>query len=232
MDLKELQKPLEVSEIDFRIQSINNGKYATILAYKDARVDMQRLDDVCGVLGWKREHSRDNKNCTVSLWDEFNEHWVSKEDTGTESQAEAQKGLASDSFKRSCFNLGIGRELYDYPVISIRLNDNEVMETGKPRPKYKGSYDLNLKDWTWFSSFNDGKLVSLSCTDTNGKIRFSYPKDVVVTPNETVAPTNPNKLDDKRFKAALEALSKGATTKEEILKYSLTPSQKEQLNKA
>ena len=52
--------------IDFRIQSINNGKYATILAYKDARCDMNRLDEVFGVYGWKREHLRDNKNCVVS----------------------------------------------------------------------------------------------------------------------------------------------------------------------
>ena len=46
MDIKRLSEPLPISSIDFRIQSINNGKYATILAYKDARVDMQRLDEV------------------------------------------------------------------------------------------------------------------------------------------------------------------------------------------
>ena len=174
MDLNELQKPLTVNEIDFRIQSINNGGYATILAYKDARVDMQRLDDVCGVLGWKREHSRDNKNCTVSLWDKDNKHWVSKEDTGKESQAEAQKGLASDSFKRACFNLGIGRELYDYPIISIKLNKEELTSTGKDRPKYKASFDLNLKSWTWVTNFDNNKLIHLSCNDVNGNKRFEW----------------------------------------------------------
>ena len=109
--IKELSKPLEIDNIDFRIQSINNGGYATILAYKDARVDMQRLDDTVGVLNWKREHTRENSNCIVSVWCEDKKTWVSKEDTGTESAAEAQKGLASDSFKRACFNWGIGREL-------------------------------------------------------------------------------------------------------------------------
>ena len=125
MELKNLSKPLAIQDIDFRVQSINKGGYATILAYKDARVDIKRLNEVCGVLGWQREHTRDNRNCIISIWDKENKQWVSKEDTGTESMADSQKGLASDSFKRACFNLGIGIELYDYPIIQIKLNPNE-----------------------------------------------------------------------------------------------------------
>ena len=116
MDIKQLSAPLDINQIDFRIQSINKGGYATILAYKDARVDINRLNSVCGQLGWSRSHVRDNHNCIVSIWDADHNHWVSKEDTGTESMAEAKKGLASDSFKRACFNWGIGLELYDYPL--------------------------------------------------------------------------------------------------------------------
>ena len=174
MNLKDLQKPLPIESIDFRIQSINNGGYATILAYKDARVDINRLNEVCTPLGWKREHTRNNANCIVSIWDNENKQWVSKEDTGTESQAEAQKGLASDSFKRSCFNWGIGIELYDYPIISIKLNPEELQETGKPRPKYKASFNLKLKEWKWFSQFEGNKLTYLGCKDNNGNIRFQY----------------------------------------------------------
>lgn len=170
-DLKELQKPLDISEIEFRVQSINKGGYATILAYKDARADMKRLDDVCGILNWKREHTRDNKNCIVSIWDESKKQWVSKEDTGSESMAEAQKGLASDSFKRACFNLGIGRELYDYPSISIKLNANEFKVENN---KAKATWDLRVKDWVWFSQFKDGKLTYLACKDNNGAKRFSF----------------------------------------------------------
>ena len=83
MNISKLSEPLSVSDIEFRIQSINNGGYATILAYKDARVDQQRLDDVCGPLNWKREHTRDNRNCIVSIWDDDKKQWVGKEDTGT-----------------------------------------------------------------------------------------------------------------------------------------------------
>ncbi len=169
--MEAINRPLSVEEIDFRIQSINNGKYATILAYKDARVDMNRLDEAFGVFGWKREHTRDNKNCIISIWDAENKHWVSKEDTGTESNTEQAKGLASDSFKRAGFNIGIGRELYDYPVISIRLNDDEVTKVGD---KYRQSYNLKLKDWTWESKFEDSKIVFLKATDDKGKGRYLW----------------------------------------------------------
>ena len=171
MDLIKLSEPLSVDQIEFRVQSINNGGYATILAYKDARVDMQRLDDVCGPLGWKREHTRDNKNCIVSIFDSANSHWVPKEDTGTESNAEAQKGLASDSFKRGCFNWGIGRELYDYPVISIKLNANEINE--KNGKKY-ASWNFKLKEWRWYSEFEGRKITFLAARDQNNNTRFTW----------------------------------------------------------
>ena len=179
MELKDLQKPLPIESIDFRVQSINKGGYATILAYKDARVDINRLNEVCGVLGWKREHTRDNKNCIVSIWNDDIKQWVSKEDTGTESMADAQKGLASDSFKRACFNFGIGIELYDYPVISVKLNDNEWNskdvkndKTGNVKPK--ATWDLKLKEWIWFSQFTDGKLTYLAAKDNHNVKRFEF----------------------------------------------------------
>lgn len=176
MDIEKLSHPLGIENIDFRIQSINNGGYATILAYKDARVDMQRLDDVCTPLGWKREHVRDNRNCIVSVWSEDLGDWVSKEDTGTESNTEQAKGLASDSFKRACFNWGIGRELYDYPMISIKLDSSEIQETGQAKPKYRATWGLKIKDWTWISEFTKGKITALACKDDKGTVRFNWGK--------------------------------------------------------
>lgn len=171
MEQKELTKPLAIDEIDFRIQSINKGGYATILAYKDARVDMNRLDAAFGIFGWKREHTRDNHNCVVSVWDKENKQWVSKEDTGTESYTEKEKGLASDSFKRACFNWGIGRELYDYPLIQVKLNSDEFEVKGD---KVKQTYKLNLRKWTWFSQWENGALICLMCKDDKNKLRFKY----------------------------------------------------------
>lgn len=174
MKLEDLQKPLPIESIDFRIQSVNKGGYAIILAYKDARVDMNRLDEVCGALNWKRQHTRDNKNCIVSIWDESKKEWVSKEDTGTESFTEAEKGLASDSFKRACFNWGIGRELYDYPVIQIKLKDDEIQERNG---KIQATYKLRLREWTWGAKFDNDKIIQLAAKDTEGKVRFNWKQD-------------------------------------------------------
>ena len=170
MDISKLREPLEIDQIDFRVQSINNGGYATILAYKDARVDQHVLDNVVGPLGWKREHLNSNKNCIVSIWCDDKKQWVSKEDTGTESNTEAAKGLASDSFKRACFNWGIGRELYDYPLIQVKLRDNEFT-TGGGKPK--GTWALKPNNWDWLSQFSDGKLSCLMAADKSGS-RFSW----------------------------------------------------------
>ena len=170
LDLDKLQEPLDIGQIDFRVQSINKGGYATILAYKDARVDMNRLNKVCGALNWQRSHSRENHNCSVGIWNEEINQWVWKEDTGTESMAEAKKGLASDSFKRACFNWGIGLELYDYPLISIKLNQDEFEVNGN---KAKATWKLKLRDWLWYSEFEDGKISFLAARDSNGT-RFTW----------------------------------------------------------
>jgi hypothetical protein len=169
MNLEDLKKPLPIESIDFRVQSVNKGGYATILAYKDARVDMNRLDEVVGAINWKREHQDNNKTCIVSIWNDKTGQWVNKEDVGTQSNTEAAKGLASDSFKRACFNWGIGRELYDYPLIQIKLLSNEFDNNTK-----KATWDFKLKEWVWFSQFEDGKLIYLAAKDNNNKKRFQY----------------------------------------------------------
>ena len=193
MKIKDLTKPLDITDIDFRVQSINKGGYATILAYKDARVDIRRLNEVCGALGWKREHSRDNHNCIVSIWNDDIKQWVSKEDTGKESYTEKEKGLASDSFKRACFNWGIGLELYDYPMIQIKLKDDEFYMEGD---KAKATWKLNLRQWKWYSEFDNGVLSFLACQDTNGVTRFTFGKmkenkdKKVNTPSNVNVPTS------------------------------------------
>lgn len=128
MELKFRQ--LRADEIDCRIKTVN-ARGCSLLLYKDARCDMNILDEVVGPLNWMRSHSRDNANCTVSIWDNEKKMWVSKEDTGKESFAEANKGLASDSFKRACFNWGIGRELYTAPFIWIPAGKCEIKEEKK-----------------------------------------------------------------------------------------------------
>lgn len=115
-------RDLRADEIECRVaQAKANG--VSLLLYKDARCDQNILDETVGAMNWQRQHTRDNANCIVSIWDEDKKQWIGKEDTGTESNTEKEKGLASDSFKRACFNWGIGRELYTAPFIWIKADD-------------------------------------------------------------------------------------------------------------
>jgi len=175
LQVKALQAPLSVSEIEFRVQSINKGGYATILAYKDARVDMNRLNSAFGLGFWQRKHEviGTKEFCSVGIWNSEIKDWCWVQDTGTKSNTEAEKGQSSDAFKRACFNLGIGIELYDYPVMSIPLKDNEVDKNASPRPK--ATWALKLKEWRWYTEFdNSGKLSFIAAKDDKNKVRFQW----------------------------------------------------------
>ena len=115
---------LKADEIECRIGMVKEGKGMSLLLYKDARADMKILDETFGMFGWEREHEVIDGNlyCTVRVWDDNNKRWISKQDVGTESNTEKEKGQASDSFKRACFNFGIGRELYTAPFIWIPIS--------------------------------------------------------------------------------------------------------------
>ncbi len=111
---------LKANEIECRIAVIKeNG--LSLLLYKDARVDQRILDETFGAFGWKRSHQCIDGNlyCTVEIYDKESGVWVSKQDVGTTGYTEKEKSQASDSFKRACFNWGIGRELYSAPFIWI-----------------------------------------------------------------------------------------------------------------
>ena len=126
---------LNADEIDVRVSTVSD-KGASLLLYKDARADMNILDETVGAMNWQRRHTRDNANCIVSIWDDNKGQWIEKEDTGTESNTEKEKGLASDSFKRACTNWGIGRELYTSPFIWVSADKIEWKEkNGKKIPK-------------------------------------------------------------------------------------------------
>jgi hypothetical protein len=136
-------RPLRAREVDVRIGSMK-GNGASLLLYKDARVDMAVLDETVGPFNWQCAYSRDNANCTVSIWDAEKNQWIAKEDVGVPSNAEAEKGLASDSFKRACFKWGIGRELYETPFIWV-----------------KGLADKYAKLYCSIFEVVDGKVVKL-----------------------------------------------------------------------
>lgn len=118
---------LKANEIDCRVgrKVSKSGSGYSLLLYKDARVDMTILDETFGWDGWQREHEfKDGRlYCKIKIWSDRLNQWIVKEDVGTESYTEKEKGQASDSFKRACVNIGIGRELYTAPFIWIQDGD-------------------------------------------------------------------------------------------------------------
>ena len=172
---KQLQKPLTADQIDFRVQSINKGGFATILAYKDARVDINRLNEVLGVGKWQRKHDRigDIMYCSVGVWDDEIQGWSWVQDAGIPSNTEKEKGEASDSFKRACFNLGIGIELYDFPLIQVKLNQDEWAVNPKTQ-KPQQTYHLKLKEWQWAIQHEGNKPTAIAAKDDKGAVRFKW----------------------------------------------------------
>lgn len=164
-------RTLKADEIECRVATINQ-KGLTLLLYKDARVDQNILDETVGVMNWQRHHTRDNANCIVAIWDAEKKQWIEKEDTGKESFTEKEKGLASDSFKRACFNWGIGRELYTAPFIWISADNAEIKQgnNGKMQTFDKFRVEQILYD-------NDRNIVALAIrNDTKNKRVFLMDK--------------------------------------------------------
>ncbi len=155
---------LRADEIDVRVSTINeNG--CSLLLYKDARCDQNILDETVGPMNWQRQHGRENANCSVGIWDENKKQWVWKEDTGTESNTEKEKGLASDSFKRACFNWGIGRELYTAPFIWIPKDKVNISEkNGK-----KCTFDKFRVEKILYNGFNQISAISIR-SDKKGRV--------------------------------------------------------------
>lgn len=150
---------LKAQDIECRVAQAGDT-WATLLLYKDARCDMRILDEVFGPMNWRREHKLENRNCVVSIWDREKGQWISKEDTGKESNAEKEKGIASDSFKRACFNWGIGRELYTAPTIFVNLDSNDFNAKRQVKTRFDVSNIAYSEDRRIsFLEITDGKRV-------------------------------------------------------------------------
>ena len=136
---KPVVRLLRADEIECRVSIINERGLALLL-FKDARVEQKILDETFTPFGWRRTHQsiEGNLYCTVEVWDKEKSQWIAKQDVGTTSYSEKEKGQASDSFKRACFNWGIGRELYTAPFIwitaeavKIQKKDNKFVTSEK-----------------------------------------------------------------------------------------------------
>ena len=181
-------RTIKANEIDARI-GMCKEKGLTLLLYKDARYDMKILDELFTPLGWQRKHNIINGNlfCTVSVYNEKLGQWIDKEDVGTESNTEKEKGQASDSFKRACVNLGIGRELYTAGFIWV-ANKGDIFKDGN-------RYKCNTKFKVDKIEYNaDKEIISLVIKDDKGNIRHTMGKPAT---EPTPPPQNKPQTDPK-----------------------------------
>ena len=160
-------RPLKAEEVECRVGQCSE-KGVSLLLYKDARCDMMLLDEVVGPENWDCSYeSIDGKLfCTVGIRcsPEGSYHdWVYKQDTGTPSNMEAQKGEASDAFKRACFKWGIGRELYTAPFIWVSADKCNVKPGRNGKPQCYDDFRVTEME------VEDGRIAKLTICNMNRK---------------------------------------------------------------
>lgn len=164
-------RTLKAEEIDVRVGNAFSWGYSLLL-YKDARCDMNILDETVGASNWQRDHKeiKGNLYCGVGIMEETYTGFVWKWDCGVESNTEKEKGEASDSFKRACVNWGIGRELYTSPDIKVECQMEQV-GTGYKLPTTEKYRKFKVKE----IEYNDKREISKLVIVDNKGIQV-YPK--------------------------------------------------------
>ena len=163
---------LQAHEIQVRAgQKTKKGDKIALLLYKDARADMNRLDEQFGEYGWQREHKDVHgvTYCGVSLWSTEHNCWVTKWDAGEKSNTAPEKGEASDSFKRACVNWGIGRELYTAPRIYVPIETD--------------LFGLSVSEITYDEN---RRIKTLTIVDSKGGVIYSNSRSAARKPAASV----------------------------------------------
>lgn len=176
-------RPLKANEIECRVGQVNKGG-ASVLLYQDARAAQNLLDETVGPYNWQKHYFRDNANCVVAIYDPLKKIWVEKEDVGTVSNTEAEKGLASDSFKRACVAWGVGRELYTAPKMFVPKD--RLPHFSDEGGKYKCGDSFEVKE---IVHTEDGDIASVTIAITyfgkeQGTVTFKNGSTVASAPKK------------------------------------------------
>jgi len=154
-------RDLRADEIELRVSNCKENGSQWLL-YKNARTDMDILDETVGIENWQRDHKEIKGTVYAGVAVRTEGGWVWKWDAGSESSFDKEKGEASDSFKRACFNLGIGRALYSAPALIWIASDKvPVRDTGR-----KDKYGKSIFE----SKTYKGEMTVTEIAYHNGKI--------------------------------------------------------------
>ena len=190
-------RTLRADEIECRVQQVTE-KGCILLIYKDARVDMRILDETFGIDGWQRTHEVINGNlfCNIEIWSDDKKCWIKKQDVGTESNTEKEKGEASDSFKRAGFNVGIGRELYSSPFIWIKLDPSEIEKNSQGKPQLSRSVKFGVTS----IKYDENKdITNIVISDNKGNVRYTFGDSKTTAKTATKAPEQPKVIDTRKI---------------------------------
>lgn len=216
-------RALTQDDVEVRVGMINSNG-VSLLLYKDARVDQNILDQTVGPDNWQKRYEVISGNlfCSVGirvLHDDSQEReWIWKQDVGTESNTEKEKGQASDAFKRACFCWGIGRELYTAPFIWIPQN-LVTIEDGKCKDRFRVKHMI----------VKEGIITDLIIVNQNGgqvfKSGIYTERKVAEMAKRTPDPAEPKPilLDEEQKKMlAAEMVRTGVTGEQICAAYHLT----------
>ena len=160
---------LKADEIECRVAQVS-AKGCSLLLYKTARVDRAILDEEFGKMNWQNDFKViDGKMYGyISVYDENKKEWITKSDCGVESNTEAEKGQASDAFKRAGFKWGIGIELYTAPFIFVSIPT--VNDNGRYRLENKYT-KFEVKE---IGYADNGDIDKLIITDDKGNNVYTF----------------------------------------------------------
>ena len=162
-------RALKADEIECRINQISE-KRLTLLLYKTARTDADILDEKVGPDRWENDFKLIDGVLYGGLGVDYGSGLVWKWDAGVESNTEAEKGRASDAFKRAGFKHGIGRELYSAPKITIFANAPGVsIKMSNNRPVCYTVFEV-----THIKYSDHGKISELKIS-ADGEPCYSWP---------------------------------------------------------
>lgn len=209
---------LTKDDIEVKVKKVLDGK-ALLLLYKTARVDMSILDEVFGKFNWCNEYKeiKGNMYCGVGVRESADQDFIWKWDCGIESREDEEgnqkKGEASDAFKRACFKVGIGRELYTAPVIYIRA---ETVVDGKKHKLKDGFAKYSVKE----IQYNDNnEIVKLIIVDRKGVQVFPVNKQETPPAPKKEEPQITNEIIEKRKAEIDKALETSVLTREDVKKW-------------
>lgn len=212
-------RPLKADEIECKVAQITD-KGVQLLLYKDARCDKRILDETFGMMRWADCYTeiKGNLYCSIMIYDDETGMWIQKQDCGVESAfGDKEKGEASDAFKRACFNVGIGRELYTKIFIWINA---ETIPSGRKDKNGKDIYKLKNPFQSWHVSYIETdnekeKITYIEISDDKTKeVVFKWgTKGKSSTANKSKTPEKPKVV----VKQQLDELMKEANGRGDVV---------------